>query len=427
MRKNTWFFGSGDPELELITAHHVQGLKMQDTIRVNDLLLTITLTNGAHWPQPVQQPVLVTLSVPHDVRQTASTDDLSHSINYAALAERLRESLHPGATFGSLEGFASYIFETLLESGPGTTSSSTLHISITQLKSPLHSKAVGLVANAVLSAVLTAPRWIASHIRYFLKDIECHAIVGVNDCEREEKQIVKLNISVEGCSEDLEEEHWFDFRGLTRTLYEVCLLVLCNWQLRICTQSIGNSSFLTLEALASYVATKVLQHLRSTTPTSQDAIVTVKAAKPNALAFASSSEVELRRTFDDYPDMFLAENTTIADATLSTPRGSARIVAIALGSNLGDSFYNIELALRLLEAPDQFLAPKEHEGIGESLFVAVVDTSFLYETTPMYVTDQPPFINCACLVRYWTLLNRHLPDLRTFVHRSKPISLPLTS
>lgn len=196
---------------------------MQDTVRVNDLLLTIALNSGAYWPQPIQQPVLVTLTVPHDVRQAASTDDLSHSINYAALADRLRESLHPEATFGSLENFATYVFETLLESRPGATNPSTLHISITQLKSPLHSKAVGLEANAVVSAILTAPRWSVSHIRHFLKDIECHAIVGVNDCEREEKQIVKLNVSVEGCTGDLEEERWFDFRGLTRTLYEVCL------------------------------------------------------------------------------------------------------------------------------------------------------------------------------------------------------------
>ena len=30
--------------------------------------------------------------------------------------------------------------------------------------------------------------------------------------------------------------------------------------------------------------------------------------------------------------------------------------------------------------------------------LAVIDTSFLYETAPMYVTEQPSFINCACLV-----------------------------
>lgn len=60
---------------------------------------------------------------------------------------------------------------------------------------------------------------------------------------------------------------------------------------------------------------------------------------------------------------------------------------IALGSNLGDRFQNIEVALGLLEQNPQ------------NVNVDVVDTSFIYETAPMYVTDQPAFINCACIVR----------------------------
>jgi dihydroneopterin aldolase / 2-amino-4-hydroxy-6-hydroxymethyldihydropteridine diphosphokinase / dihydropteroate synthase len=70
-----------------------------------------------------------------------------------------------------------------------------------------------------------------------------------------------------------------------------------------------------------------------------------------------------------------------------------KIVAVGLGSNLGDRFAHIESALRLLEHPDRFLpsSPQRH--------VCVVNTSFLYETSPMYVTDQPEFVNGACLVR----------------------------
>jgi dihydroneopterin aldolase / 2-amino-4-hydroxy-6-hydroxymethyldihydropteridine diphosphokinase / dihydropteroate synthase len=70
--------------------------------------------------------------------------------------------------------------------------------------------------------------------------------------------------------------------------------------------------------------------------------------------------------------------------------------AIGLGSNLGDRFANIEHALRLLENPQRLVDPTI---LGENAQVFIMDTSFLYETTPMYVTDQPSFINCACLVR----------------------------
>ncbi|KXN93370.1 Folic acid synthesis protein fol1, partial [Leucoagaricus sp. SymC.cos] len=58
-------------------------------------------------------------------------------------------------------------------------------------------------------------------------------------------------------------------------------------------------------------------------------------------------------------------------------------------------FYNIEYALRLLENPSQVASEAE---LGPSPRLAIIDTSFLYETTPMYVTDQPAFINGACTI-----------------------------
>jgi hypothetical protein len=73
-------------------------------------------------------------------------------------------------------------------------------------------------------------------------------------------------------------------------------------------------------------------------------------------------------------------------------------VAIAFGSNLGDRFTNIELALRLLESPGEFLDVSDDINQKDAE-IAIMDTSFLYETAPMYVTDQPSFVNGACLVR----------------------------
>lgn len=81
--------------------------------------------------------------------------------------------------------------------------------------------------------------------------------------------------------------------------------------------------------------------------------------------------------------------SVIRNVSPSTARHS---VAIALGSNLGDRFANIETALRLIEQPNQLLTSVAADA------VSVVDTSFMYETAPMYVTDQPRFANCACLI-----------------------------
>lgn len=114
----------------------------------------------------------------------------------------------------------------------------------------------------------------------------------------------------------------------------------------------------------------------------------IKAAKPDAIPLANSSEVEVRRTLADYPSDS-AELWMDADAVPERPEQCA----IALGSNLGDKFANIEVALRLLERPKDLLSD-----VLTDSFVSVVDTSFMYETAPMYVVDQPSFINCACMV-----------------------------
>ena len=57
-------------------------------------------------------------------------------------------------------------------------------------------------------------------------------------------------------------------------------------------------------------------------------------------------------------------------------------VLIALGSNMGDSLANLQEATKRL---------------GD--YFEVVAESHIYETAPMYVTDQPVFLNAALLVK----------------------------
>lgn len=177
-----------------------------------------------------------------------------------------------------------------------------------------------------------------------------------------------------------------------------------------------DSSFVSIESLASLVALTALRH----TGRHSD-IVTVRAAKPKALVFAEAAEVEIVRTLRDYdtdsapgvsassasypPESPLGLAKLIAQRLQSSPsirKGDLHTAAIALGSNLGDSFANIELALRLLEDPSRLSLA----GLPTGAEIAVVNTSFLYETAPMYVTDQPKFINGACIVRFFHVLHK---------------------
>lgn len=189
-------------------------------------------------------------------------------------------------------------------------------------------------------------------------------------------------------------------------------------------QEVEASEFVSLESLASLVARIALRHaIRS------DDVVTVRAAKPKALVFADAAEVEIVRTSRDYPptppsaEASAREshslgldppvgpsilNLQVQNAVPDLPQGQ-HLAAIALGSNLGDRFANIEAALHLLEHPE--LIPTPPTAIAR---LTVINTSFLYETAPMYVTDQPSFLNCACIVCSSFLLYVAIPHSQLF-------------
>jgi dihydroneopterin aldolase/2-amino-4-hydroxy-6-hydroxymethyldihydropteridine diphosphokinase/dihydropteroate synthase len=162
-------------------------------------------------------------------------------------------------------------------------------------------------------------------------------------------------------------------------------------------QATSSSAFLTLEALASHAAQTALQLLNSASDT-----VFIAASKPSAIVGAQCAKVSITRRLADYGPAASEPSPlgslgalllTLDDAT-AHPVG-LHLAAIAIGSNLGDRFANIEEALRLLEDAELLASLNDFE----KPVLRIVDTSFLYETAPMYVTDQPDFINGACLVR----------------------------
>ena len=113
--------------------------------------------------------------------------------------------------------------------------------------------------------------------------------------------------------------------------------------------------------------------------------ITVSLAKPKAIMFASSAEVCITRTLSDFQDP--GGVPVDSDSTEHIPP-TRHVAAIALGSNIGDRIAIIEQALTALT----------------NIGIQVIDTSFMYDSEPMYVEDQPLFANAACLVRYLLLL-----------------------
>ncbi|KAF8964785.1 Dihydropteroate synthase-like protein [Flammula alnicola] len=355
--------------------------KKSDTIRINDLILPVSLKTGAQWQsegsEPTEQPISISIFIYHNVSRTANADDLSYSINYSDIAKEIRASVI-STPFICLQDLSRHICNAIHEfsSLVNLLGGLEIRIRVAQLKAPLHCKTVAVEHLAKFSS---DGSWSAHEITHIVEDLTCPTIVGVGSAERLEKQDVVVNLSINTGEQGLDQRDWIDLRALTRILYE----------------EISKSDFLTLEALTSFLASETLSTLKSYQPSP---IVSIRAAKPSALTLARSAEVQVLRTLFDYPDQVDMSQTALPE--IQTPTTAAQYsefdlskAAIALGSNLGDSFQNIEYALRLLEIPQDVLGDT-----GVSMSVTVVNTSFLYETAPMYVIDQPSFINCACVV-----------------------------
>ncbi|TRM66886.1 hypothetical protein BD626DRAFT_165909 [Schizophyllum amplum] len=188
-----------------------------DLIAVNDLLLEVSLHSGSRWPpkqphKPTPQPILVSVSIPTDVVPAAINDDLTKSINYSLIASSLRASIKSDSTFNSLEDVLGHVLDTILAPQSALRPCvSQLYVKIAQTKPPLHCASVGI------EAVATAGEpgaWKIGRRQYFVRDLEVDAIIGVNACEREEKQIVRLNALVDAG----DVSGTVDFRTLTRRL-----------------------------------------------------------------------------------------------------------------------------------------------------------------------------------------------------------------
>ncbi|EIN14606.1 Dihydropteroate synthase [Punctularia strigosozonata HHB-11173 SS5] len=390
----------------------------RDKVRIRGLKFQASLQSAAPWPTsasspdlknapPVSQPVHASVTLGLDVSSVASSDDLGQgsSVNYAALTDSILSSCSSGTrTFSSLEELANAIYETSRRQAPHILDAS---IVIDLPKALLNADSVSLEwrSDATPSNTASTPR------TYRINYLHCYTLIGLNSCERDDRQLVGVSIDIHRHA----EQPVFDYRSLSLHVQKF----------------IEDATFKTLEAFASAVARITLFFLsefdrsrslsREGYLTPESTSVTVRAAKRSALIFADAAEVELTRTLDDFQDthtssgdlpssskpsatpFFRLLDTVAPEIYGRTGTGNPNNpnqhrVGIALGSNLGDRFANIERALRLLEAPEML---KDLEDGSEQVQprVSVVDTSFMYETTPMYITDQPNFINCACMIQ----------------------------
>jgi dihydroneopterin aldolase/2-amino-4-hydroxy-6-hydroxymethyldihydropteridine diphosphokinase/dihydropteroate synthase len=176
----------------------------------------------------------------------------------------------------------------------------------------------------------------------FIKDLTLHTIVGIHPWERKERQKVIISLEMQ-----------------TNQSYKFFSKVV--------TEYVETSDYQTVEALATSIARICIEAGASN--------VHLRLEKPSALLFADAAVIEISR-----------HATTVGHITAK--QNFNHIAYIALGSNMGNRQAHIADALHLL-----------------GKVCRILDTSFLYESAPMYVQDQDLFLNGACKVS--TTLSPH--------------------
>ncbi|KAF9352303.1 trifunctional dihydropteroate synthetase [Mortierella sp. AD094] len=363
-------------------------LPMTDKICIRDLTVRNIIGVDA-WERSKRQPIIINLVVYTSVSQAGDTDHLPYSIHYGVLCKTV-EAHSEKSEFRSVEALADSIARVVISKchAPKIT------VRVDKPRALLHAASAGVeitrsrsdYTEEQLTGTVPCPLRFNQQDIIFVKDLRLSCIIGVNPWEREEEQIVVLNLQIYPGMDNTPDRK-ADYVSSTHNYRTI---------VRTITKYIEASSYKTVEAFVTSVARIAIEKCHVSK-------ITVKMEKPSAIVFAGSAGVEITRDRAFFAAAASANKThTRGASSISVIPGIARLhadskieirgpvpsqlshaVYLALGSNMGDSAANLTNALNMLEQDGN---------------VRVVDTSFLYETPPMYVTDQPPFLNAACKI-----------------------------
>ncbi|KAL7275892.1 trifunctional dihydropteroate synthetase [Rhizina undulata] len=355
----------------------------KDLICVRSLNLKAT-TGVDSWQRPKPQPILLSLWLKTSVALAGSTDHLPYSIHYGIVCKSVSK-LVENNVFKSLEDLAGEVSRLAL--GP-SLNGEWVKVLVEKPRALLRADAAGISIvrkkSKDLGVILAE-----GDDRIFVKDLRLVTIIGVNPWERVEKQNVVINLTLHKPTpvviaskdhrDNPEQENQtfdphYDFRTVVQTI----------------TKHVEDSDYKTVEAFVTAIA-------REACVTCGISKITVRAEKPSALTFAASALVEITRE----RSFFEIEESAAAVT-------GKHDVLIALGSNVGDRYKIIRKALSELEKRG----------------IMIKRTSSLYQSAPMYVLDQPTFLNGVCQVETtlspYDLLDE-LQDIENTLGRVKTI------
>ncbi|ORE04842.1 Dihydropteroate synthase [Rhizopus microsporus var. microsporus] len=347
--------------------------KKYDKILVKNLVLK-NIAGVEAWQRLKEQPVVITVALYTDISAAGNTDHVTNTIHYGHVTKAITK-LSEKTSFQSLEELAYAIVKLCcVQFGAART-----QVTVEQPKALLHAAASGVKLTRAREDfeqddLTGAVSGLGVEDEMFVRDLRLHTIVGVNPWEREEKQVVIVNLQVYPSAIPYDkvfekENKSYNLRTIVRTL----------------TRHIEDSGYKTIEALAVTLARLALEkcHVNK---------ITVRVEKPSAILFADCSGLEVTRDRvwlkqvleqEEKAGRKFIHHIDRLRYKKEVPVNCNQTAYIALGSNMGDRVGNINTALLQLEKDGQSV---------------VLDTSYLYETPPMYHTDQPAFLNAVCKI-----------------------------
>ncbi|KAI9355941.1 Dihydropteroate synthase-like protein [Zopfochytrium polystomum] len=346
---------------------------MADKILIQDLQVR-NMIGVDSWERSKRQPLSISIALYTDISPAAGRGDLlSGTINYGATTKAVTEFAE-SSSYRSIEALAVGIARVcVLKCGAPLVSVNVekprgllhaacagVHISRSRLDieeldriNAARSEPKGETTTTTTTTIAAKDDAVSGKDEIYVRELVINAIIGVNTWERIERQRIVVDLTV-----------FLSFDPQVIIGDRVPKMHNYRRMTRLVTEFVEKSSFKTVEALATHIAELVITVCHAPK-------VTVKIRKPSALIFAESAGVEITRDRSAFPTA----------AQKSVQQTGTHTVILALGSNLGDRVKNIEFGLKELRS-------------GCSL----LDTSFLYETRPMYVLDQPNFLNAVCKV-----------------------------
>lgn len=222
------------------------------------------------WERRKAQPLKVSISASlKDPFQSAADTDVvdDSTIHYGKLSKNILSRLDIQTEWLSSHGLAEVLEHVVKRTAGREDLIDALELDISYPKASM----LGEEAGYILSIAYTEPNEVSSVL--YIKNLRIPTLIGVNAHERMKKQMVVVNIWIDSLAPEASDGY---------VAVETLL-----------TDSVCNSSFDTLEALATKVAADLLKDFVE--PNTPGAAIRLRVEKPVAVPLAESPMIEIYR------------------------------------------------------------------------------------------------------------------------------------